>query len=471
MDLWDFQDRTVKQVLHHFDVDGHRGVFMQGPCGVGKTVTFTRIIKILLGRKMRGVVVAHRRTLISQASQELLNEQIPFGVIRRGPSTNPSADVQVASIDSMRNRELPWEPDFIVVDEAHLAKANRYTDFFARYPNALLLLVSATPVRLDGSGFDDLAQSLVIMGKISEFVHHPDGPFLVPGIMFQGSDLGKVDERLGKIGGDFKQKERERLMCSERLVGDVVEGYIKRAYGLKGIVFSSGLTHSRLLAEQFNAAGIIADYIDSTMDDDEIDHNMKRHARGESKILINFNMLAEGYNDKSIEYLGDACPTNSLAWCLQKWGRVMRVSPKTGKKKGVILDHGMNSEIHGHVMDDRAWDLQGLNTDEQLRTPTIYCGKCRAAMPKRAYVCPNCEHKQVFINGHTVALKNDVSTPVKVCPILHKYRLLVRWEIDKGKKPGWAYFRLVEQFGHSEVARKLSRRDAERIQKEEGMIR
>lgn len=226
--LRDYQQAAIDSVQRSFE-SGSQGVFLCLPTGGGKTVIFTEIIRQAVEQGQRCVVLAHRGELIKQAGKTIDRTGLFHGVIKACDSTFPLAPIQIASVDSMRSRELPWEPDLIVVDEAHLAKANRYSSFFAKYPRARKLLVSATPVRADGTGFSDIADELIIGSTVLSLIEHPEGPFLVPARIFTGSQLGGKLDSVKTLGGDYNQGQLERIMTGTQLVGDIVEQYKIRA--------------------------------------------------------------------------------------------------------------------------------------------------------------------------------------------------------------------------------------------------
>ena len=71
--------------------------------------------------------IAHRRELINQAYHRLIQMGLSddnVGVIMaKDPRRKPAAQVQVASIDTLRNRPKP-QADLVFIDEAHRSPAN-----------------------------------------------------------------------------------------------------------------------------------------------------------------------------------------------------------------------------------------------------------------------------------------------------------------------------------------------------------
>lgn len=463
--LRDYQAQAIDGVKSAFR-SGQKGVFLVAPTGAGKTQMFTSLIEEWVADGARCAIAAHRGELIKQAGKTVVSRGLHYGIIKAKPSTNPQAPIQIVSIDSMRVRELPWEPDYIVLDEAHLAKADRYTLFLSKYPNAKVLLVSATPIRGDGSGFTELASELIITSTISELITHPEGPFLVEPKLYAGSDLGEaLDQQVKTTAGDYNQGQLEEFMCQISLVGDIVTEYKRLASGRKGVVFCVGIAHSKQVAEQFNEAGIRAEHLDGTLPDTDRDGILSRLRDGQTQIITNANVLCEGWDEPSISYVGLARPTKSLALYIQQAGRGLRIHPESRKSDCVIVDHGQNVDLHGHILDDREWSLFGTGKVKKKKKKPKKCVNCEAIMPQKATKCRVCGYEKLTIlEVTTLAAKVDeVKTEH---PFFKEYRKLLRFAMAKGRKPGWAYFAMVEKYTKGVVDKVLTYRDTMRLQKE-----
>jgi len=137
---------------------GATRVLVVAATGAGKTVLASHIIVRSVAGGRRVLFVAHRRELIDQCYRKLLASgmgESKVGVIMAGDDRrHPRAPVQVASIDTLRNRAKP-KADIVIVDEAHRALAKSYRDLADEYPKAIHLGLTATPYRADGKGLGD----------------------------------------------------------------------------------------------------------------------------------------------------------------------------------------------------------------------------------------------------------------------------------------------------------------------------
>jgi DNA repair protein RadD len=477
--LRDYQRHGVQRTLAAF-AEGKKGLFLVCPTGGGKTVVFTEIASDYVARGLKVVVVAHRDSLIKQAAATFHKAGLTVGIIKAKPSSNPYAPVQVVSIDSMRSRKLPWQPNLIIIDEAHLVKARRYTDFIKQHASAKLVCVSATPIRLDGSGFEDLCDEMVTMATIGDLLNHDEGRFLVPAKLFSGADISQDLAQVKTTAGDYNQGQLEQVMSSTTIVGNVIDEYLARAAGRKGVVFATGIAHSKELARRFNEAGIKAEHIDGTMSDYDTARALHRLKLGETSIVTNANMLCEGWDEPSISYVGLARPTQSLALYIQQAGRGLRLLGATweqslanGKEDCIIIDHGCNVGLHGHILDERVWSLEGTGRVKPKKIKPKQCPECEAFVPKAAKECNACGH--VFIKQ--VRLVTEVEAPVeevvKLSKMHSQYIALLKQCRERGYKAGSAYFRLIEHYekqyptlGKAKVDQGLSYGDSKRYVKQ-----
>ena len=450
MPLRDYQQTAKKNVQDRF-AKGANGVLLTLPTGAGKTRVFTDITKDDVEAQQKVVILVHRETLLDQAVKNLKEEGLFHGVIQACDSTAPLAPVQVASVDSLQTRQLPWEPDRFVVDEAHLGKANRYMSLFRRYWLAKRLLVTATAHRLDRSSFADVADCMVAGPTIQELIDHPKGPYLVNPIMVTGSVVNIPRTMLSSYG-DYNIKDLERHMV--KFVADIVKTYIDKAMGRRGIVFAVSVAHSKLIRDAFMAAGIEARHIDGTMPKEQRKTIIEMHQAGYFPILTNCMLLSEGYDDPQVSYVGLARPTESLPLYIQQGGRCLRIYP--GKTDCIIADHADHIPKFGHILDEREWFLNG--TVELKTYDFIRCGSCWCWLHKLSPECYYCQ----MPNRRMPAL-----TEPKATPLIHiEYKKLLRYGEANGHRRSWAFTALIRKYGQSKVLKGLTPLDSHRLLKE-----
>lgn len=317
MKLRSYQKQGVQNILKAWEIFD---LVMFVLCtGGGKTVTFVEIIRSAVLEGKRVLLIAHRKELILQAWKTLYKSFIFAGVIMAGFPEKPELPVQVCSIQTIAGRKHLPEADVLIIDEAHhVTKENTYSKIIARYSNAKILLVTATPYRLSGEGFRYLTTKetgLVINRTLSQLI---DEGWLVPIEFYAASIPDFSNVAISK--GDYSEKESHEAMKFAPLV----ESYREHANGKKGIVFAINIEHSIQIAAQYNEAGIPAAHLDGETPTEERSRILHEFETGKIMVIVNVGIVTEGYDFPQLEFVQLARRTKSLNLYLQMVGRVTR---------------------------------------------------------------------------------------------------------------------------------------------------
>lgn len=426
--------------------NGHRAVLFQLPTGGGKTITASTVVH---GAASKGNVtwwLTHRRELAGQASRTFHDLGIPHGTVQAGHVSNPTACVQVASIQTIvRRLEALPPPDLIVFDEAHHLGAASWEAIFDRFPRARVLGLTATPWRLDGQGLGRWFSHMVRGPNTAELI---DEGSLSTFRLFAPAtpDLSDV----ATTAGDYQRGALAKAMDKPQIVGDAIGHYTRLCPGKRAVVFAAGVENSKHIAAQFNAAGIAAEHVDGSMGNDLRDAAVDRFRRGETLILSNADLFGEGFDVPAIEAAILLRPTKSLSLHLQQVGRALR--PCEGKAEAIILDHAGNSLRHGLPDDVRDWTLDDRERRKKATTTDVPVRQCKECfyVYRPAPKCPQCgfatpatarEIEQV--EGTLTEFKRAVENRQRKraegdCRTLDDWQALAR---ERGYKPGWAMIR------------------------------
>ena len=141
-----------------------------------------------------------------------------------------------------------------------------------------------------------------------------------------------------------------------KLVGDVVEQWLKRGEGRPTVVFASGVAHSLHLRDSFRAAGVLAEHIDGETPTAERDATLTQLADGTVNVVCNAMVLTEGWDCPAVSCIVLARPTRKLGLFRQMVGRGLR--PHPGKTDCLIIDHSGAVHAHGFPDDDIEWTLE-----------------------------------------------------------------------------------------------------------------
>ena len=146
------------------------------PTGSGKTVLFAHIPTLVGLPAGQTLVIAHREELIEQAADKIAhwNPDLSVSVEMGSRYADTDSDIIISSVatlgrkSSKRRERFDWEKiRTCIVDEAHHATASTYKTileqggFLAGNPAKLLVGVTATPNRADGTPLAEVFEKIV----------------------------------------------------------------------------------------------------------------------------------------------------------------------------------------------------------------------------------------------------------------------------------------------------------------------
>jgi len=371
--------------------DGKRAPILVAPTGFGKSATASVIIRSAVERGRRVWFLAHLREILDATSAKLTTEGIDHGFIMAGRPADAGAMVQVVMVQTAVRRLGRGErPDLIVLDEAHLALAATYTKVIEDCGNPLLLLLTATPIRLDGRGMREVADVIVPTCSTAELISEG---LLAPIRYYAPSqpDLSGVRT----IAGDYAGGDLAKAMNRPSITGDAVTHYRKLAHGKPAVVFCTSIAHADDTARAFRAAGYAAVAISGDSKPAERDAALHGLQAGDIDVVVNCALWVAGVDCPAIGCVILLAPTKSLTKYLQSVGRGLRTHP--GKDSLVVLDHAGNVQQHGLPTEAREWSLDGAKKRARQAddVPAVrqceQCFACYAPQP----VCPQCGHVHV----------------------------------------------------------------------------
>lgn len=393
--------RTAVAELRQSVAAGHRRLLLVAPTGSGKTVIGAHVIERAADKGSRILFLAHRRELVHQCGNKLHDFGCDHGIIMAGEFLQYEYEVQVASIDTLRVRAmnanripLP-KADIIFIDEAHRSLAPTYRKLIDAYPNAVVIGMTATPVRSDGKGLGHIYHDMIqcpSVAELTEMGHLVPVRYWAPTI----PDLTGVKVRMG----DYVEKDLQEALDKRQLVGDIYTNWARIAANDKTIIFASGVQHSMHIAEEFRRHGVRAAHIDGDTDRSERDKMLDELRRGEIQVISNCMVLTEGFDEPQLGCNILARPTKNVGLYLQMAGRTLR--PAEGKDHCKLIDHSGNVYEHGFVTDRRDWHLtegkalsdnkqHEVRLNEQRIITCKECGHTYDSQPE----CPECGYKPV----------------------------------------------------------------------------
>jgi ribonuclease E len=192
--------------------------------------------------------------------------------------------------------------------------------------------------------------------------------------------IAKVPLRRGEIDTEFDQDELAKLLDQQPFNMAVANLYKTRFNGVPGVVYAAGVRHAYNLAESFRAENIKAQAVSGETPKRELVEILARYERGDIDVLINAQLLAEGWNSPRATVCVHLAPTASKRIYQQRVGRVTRRHP--GKEAGLVVDFVHPATKH----DDPVVTLHSLLDRDVYRGGAIVVGPVRRGRGRRMRV-------------------------------------------------------------------------------------
>ena len=356
-------------------------ILLQMPTGTGKTRLFVSMINdfkkycTLHNVQIKVLILTHRIELVAQIKNELFwNYNIKSTLItadNKDSHINP-LPVCIASIQTLQRRlEAHWNNypfNFIIIDEAHHTKAATYKKVLNAFEDSKILGVTATPYRLNGEGFTEEYEDLIVSPSVKQFIeagwlsNYDYYSIKEDSDLYKGLDNIPLDKY-----GEYATNSLWHYINRNQIKSEIVGSYIKYARGKKAIIYTINKAHNKQLCQEFKDCGIVACEIDSDTSQDERKRIVKEFREGHVDVLCNVDIFTEGFDCPDVEVIQLARPTKSLGLYLQQVGRGLRIAD--GKRKVIFLDNiGLHNRF-GFPASKRMWykHYLGLSIDDSTR--------------------------------------------------------------------------------------------------------
>ena len=236
------------------------------------------------------------------------------------------------------------------------------------FEGAKKLGVTATPWRMNGSGFYPLYDRLITSKPIKEFISEgwlsPYNFYSVKSQSLEVQTISNINEF--DIEGDYKISALEKEMDTMQIRARLLDSYLRLAKGKKGIIYSISRKHSEHIREEYKQAGFKVVTIDANTPRDERRLYVQRFKNGLIDIIVNVDIFSEGFDCPDIEFIQLARPTRSLVKYLQQVGRGLR--PTEGKTTCIILDNVGSCLKFGLPNEDRSWEEFFIGKSDKEQT-------------------------------------------------------------------------------------------------------
>ncbi|MBA3421854.1 MAG: DEAD/DEAH box helicase family protein, partial [Thermoleophilaceae bacterium] len=368
------------------DPGAARRFWFEHATGAGKTVAALGFVEA--SRTGGILILTHRRNLVDQFNGELMDrgykKRVTPALLDEGKEPPPTGPVTVETYQwFVRNAGRISDVYTIVVcDEAHTALGEKTSAAIRRWRGPSFVGMTATGALIARHVTDlfptqtsrfDLAQA-ARRGVIAPLrcVRIP------PGVGVRS--IANVPLRRGEVDQDFDQEELAALLDQGPFNQAVADLYRVRFRDVPGVVYAAGVKHAYHVAEAMRAVGLKAQGVSGETPKRELAHILAAYERGEIDVLVNAQLLAEGWNSPRATICMHLAPTASKRIYQQRVGRVTRRHP--GKEAGLVVDFVAPDTKN----DDPVVTLHSLLDRDVYRGGAIVVGPVRRGRGRRLRV-------------------------------------------------------------------------------------
>lgn len=368
MKLREYQQRAIAELRRAY-ASGKRSPCLVLPTGAGKTVVASAIIRGAIERGNRVLFLAHRTELITQSVNKLSAAGVHDVRVIQAASDlgNPTAPVTIASIPTLtRWRDRLPPASLVVFDECHHVVARTWKSLADRYASSLLLGMTATPQRADGSPLGDVFDALVVGSTVAELVALGH---LVPCRVWSPPEM----------------------LDAGKLAVSPLQAYQQHAEGQRAVVFCGTVERAEAVAAEMTNGGVPTAVVHGALGAEKREKRLAALLTGELRCIANVHVLTEGWDMPEVAVCILERKPQHVGTYLQMVGRILR--PAEGKTSATLLDLCGSSLEHGPPELERKYTLDGKGISKANREAIRQCPHCGGVFLARAAsdgACPQC---------------------------------------------------------------------------------
>jgi ribonuclease E len=385
---WDAREEAEEEAAADAveeDPGAARRFWFEHATGAGKTVAALGFVEA--SRTGGVLILTHRRNLVDQFNGELKDRGYRKRVCapllgNDKPPVEGPVTVETYQWYVRNAGKISDEYTIVICDEAHTALGEKTSASIRKWTGPVFVGMTATGALIARHVTDlfptqtsrfDLAQA-ARRGVIAPLrcVRIP------PGVGVRS--ISKVPLRRGEVDQDFDQEELAALLDQTPFNLAIADLYKTRFKDLPGVVYSAGVRHAHNVADAFVAQGIRAKAVSGETPKRELANILAGYERGEVDVLVNAQLLAEGWNSPRATVCMHLAPTASKRIYQQRVGRVTR--RQQGKEAGIVVDF-----VHpATTNDDPVVTLHSLLDRDVYRGGAIVVGPVRRGRGRRLRV-------------------------------------------------------------------------------------
>jgi superfamily II DNA or RNA helicase len=335
------------------DPGAERRYRFRHPTASGKTIAAAGFLEA--ARTMGVLILTHRRLLVSQFNRDLTAEGYgdrlaPAIEEGREPLRGNPITIQTYAWFARHVRSVSRSAyQLVICDEAHTALGEKTSAAIRSLPEPIYIGMTATE-QLIAKQVSDVFPASVDDLPLADAARR--------GLIAPLRDLrvppAAAISSVPIVGGDYDQEALAKVLDHELINQAAASLYRDRFDHTPGIVYAAGVDHAYNLAREFRAAGLKAEAVSGRTPPVRLAETLAAYERGDINVLINAQLLAEGWNSPRATVCMHLAPTASRRVYQQRIGRIMRLHPR--KEAGIVVDFVDPAATHN----DRTVTLHSL---------------------------------------------------------------------------------------------------------------
>ena len=366
------------------DPNAARRFWFEHATGAGKTVAALGFVEA--SRTGGILILTHRRNLVDQFNGELRDrgyrDRISAPLLGSHDAANGPVTVETYQWFVRNAGKVSDAYTIVICDEAHTALGEKTSAAIRGWAGPVFIGMTATGALIARHVTDlfptqtsrfDLAQA-ARRGVISPLrcIRIPPGPGV--------RTIAKVPLRRGEVDTEFDQEMLAELLDQTPFNVAIADLYKTRFNGVPGIVYSAGVRHAYNVAQSFRDLGMKAQAVSGETPKRQLARILADYEAGKIDVLVNAQLLAEGWNSARATICMHLAPTASKRIYQQRVGRVTRRNQ--GKEAGIVVDFVHPATKH----DDPVVTLHSLLDRDVYRGGAIVVGPVRRGRGRRVRV-------------------------------------------------------------------------------------
>ncbi len=323
------------------------------PTASGKTIAAAGFVES--ARHLGVLILTHRRLLVSQFQRDLTTEgygeRFADAIYAGTPPPRKSpVTIQTYAWFARHGSELSQDAyQLVICDEAHTALGEKTSAAIRRFSAPLYIGMTATE-QLIAKQVSDVFPASVDDLPLGDAARRG---LIAPLRCLRVPPAAAINS-VPIVGGDFEERALAAALDHQALNQAAASLYRDRFGSTPGIVYAAGVDHAYNLAQEFRAAGLHAEAVSGRTPLVKLAETLAAYERGEINVLINAQLLAEGWNSPRATVCMHLAPTASRRVYQQRIGRIMRMHPR--KEAGIVIDFVTKGSTHN----DRVISLHSL---------------------------------------------------------------------------------------------------------------